>query len=197
MRIRRSKVVCFITLSVLLVAGAWAQEVPDTPETPDSPDTPEAVDTSEAKEVPEAQETPEVQETPEAPAAPPSLVFETTVDFEFVKQTTLEGRAGKVEIRGVEFSSTSSKGGLFSSGDADLSAGIVTSLECSTTAEKKQKLDLVIQFLDSEGALIDRVKNGVSFKSGTKTFETSLKTLKYVVPLIAQVRITVSATGKN
>jgi len=173
-------VVFFIPLLVLLVAGAWAQEVPESAETPDTV---------------EAADAPEAQETPEAPAAAPSLVFETTVDFEFVKQATLDGKAGEVEIRSVEFTSASGKGGLFSSGDADLMAGIVTGLECSTTAEKKQKLDLTIQFLDSEGALIDRVKNGVSLKNGSKVFETSHKTLKYVVPLIAKVQITVSATG--
>ena len=198
-----------MALSVLLVAGAWAQEVPESPDPAESPGTPEATDTPEVQEAPDAQEaadaqqtqdaeeTPETEETPEAPAAAPSLVFETTVDFEFVKHMTLEGKAGEVEIRGVEFSSASGKGGLLSSGDADLQAGIVTSLVCSTTAEKKQKLDLVFQFLDVEGALIDRVKNGVSLKNGTKTCETSLKTLKYVVPLIAQVRITASATGTN
>lgn len=197
MGIHRSTVVCFTALSVLLVIGAWAQEVPETPEPPESPDTAEAADTGAAEEVVEAQEPPEGAESPEAPAAAPSLVFETTVDFEFVKKTTLDGRAGEVEIRAVEFSSASGKGGLFSSGDAELQAGVVTKLECATSAEKKQKLDLVIQFLDAEGALIDRAKNGVSLKSGTKTFETTLKTLKYVVPLIDQVRITASAAGNN
>ena len=192
-----SKVACFIALSVLLVSGAWAQETPEDPETPDSPDTPEAAQTAAAEEVAEAQETPEAEEALEAPAAPPSLVFETKVDFEFVKETVLEGKAGEVEIRGVEFTSASGKGGFFGSGDAELQAGIVTKLECATSADKKQKLDLVIQFLDSEGALIDRVTNGVSLKSGTKIFETNHRTLKYVVPLIAQVQITASATGKN
>jgi len=187
-QIHRSTVVFFVALSVLLVAGAWAQEAPESPETPDAP---------EAADTPEAADAPEGQETPEAPAAPPSLVFETTVDFEFLKRANLDGQAGEVEIRGVEFTSASGKGGLFSSGDADLNAGIVTRLDCSTTAEKKQKLDLVIQFLDSEGVLIDRAKNSVSLKNETKVFETSHKTLKYVVSLIAKVRITVSSTGKN
>jgi len=53
-----SKVACFIALSVLLVAGAWAQETPEDPETSDSPNTPEAAETAAAEEVAEAQETP-------------------------------------------------------------------------------------------------------------------------------------------
>lgn len=188
MRVHRSAVFLIITLAALLGAGAWAQEVPDTPDPPDAP---------QAADAPDAADAPEAEDAPEAPTATQSLVFETTVDFEFVKRTTLDGSAGEVEIRGVEFASASGKGGLFSSSDPDLVAGIVTKLECSTAAETKQKLDVVIQYLDSDGALIDRVKDGVSFKNGTKTFEISRKTLKYVVPLIAQARITVSAGGKS
>jgi len=189
-RIHRSILVFVITLSVFLVGGAWAQEAPESPEAPETPETPAAEEALEAEDAPEA------TEAPEAPAAP-SLVFETTVDFAFVKKTPLDGQAGEVEIRAVEFTSSSGKGGMFSSGDKDLYAGVVAKLECSTTAETKQKPDLVFEFLDKEGALIDRAKNGVSFKKGTKNFETDLKTLKYAVPLIAQVRITASASEKN
>jgi hypothetical protein len=189
--LRRSTIVCFVALSVFLVAGAWAQEETETPATADSARDPEVGDSTQE---PEATQN---QEAPEAPAAAPSLVFESTVDFELVKRIALEGRAGEVEIRGVEFGSASGKGGLFSSGDAELQAGIVTKLECATSADKKQKLDVVIQFLDGDGALIDRVTNGVSLKSGSKTFEIGHRTLKYVVPLIAQVRITVSAAGTS
>jgi hypothetical protein len=178
-------VVFFVILSVFLVAGAWAQEASEAPETPA---------TEEAAEVSEPQETPE---EPAEPEAPPGLVFETTVDFAFVKRASLDGQAGEVEIRGVEFTSASGKGGLFSSGDAELDAGIVIKLECATTADKKQKLDLGFQFFDSDGALIDRTKNSVSLKNESKIFETGHKTLKYVVPLIAKVKITVSSTGKN
>ena len=197
MRIHRSAAAFIFTLFILMVAATWAQEVPESPETPEAA---EAADAPEAAEVPEAAEdaeAPEEQEASETPKAAPSLVFETTVDFAFVKQITLDGRAGQVEVRGIEFTSASGKGGLFSSSDPDLMSGIVTKLQCSTAAETKQKLDLDIQFLDSEGALIDRVTNGISFKSGTKTFETNHKTLKYVVPLIAQVKITVAASAKN
>ena len=67
------------------------------------------------------------------------------MDFEFVKKTVLEGKAGEVETRGVEFNSARGKGGFFSSGDAELQAGIVTKLEYATSADKKQKLDRVME----------------------------------------------------
>jgi hypothetical protein len=171
---------------MFLAFPVWAQETPETPDTPE---------TAEAAETPDEVEAPEEVEAPAEATEPPSLVFEESVDFEFVKKMALDGQAGEVKIRGVEFASSSGKGGVFSSADPELVAGIVVKLECSTAAEKKQKLDLVYEFLDEDGALIDRVKDGKSFKKGTKTFETNLRTLKYVVPLVAQVRITATATG--
>jgi hypothetical protein len=173
--------------ALLFVGGSWAQE---TPESPDSPDAPEAA------EAPDEGEAPEDAEAPAEAAEPPSPVFETTVQFEFVKKSGLEGQAGNVVLRGVEFATATGKGGLFSSADPELVAGVVIKLECATQAEKKQKIDIVYEFLDSEGELIDRVKDGKSFKKGTKTFETTHRTLKYVVPLIAQVRITATAAGE-
>jgi hypothetical protein len=186
MQARKSAVI--LSLLMLLASPVWAQEAPESPEAPAAPD---------AAESPEEPEAPEEAEAPEEPAEPPGPVFESTVDFEFVKKFELDGQAGNVVLRGVEFASASGKGGLFSSADPELVAGVVVKLECSTEAEKKQKLDIVYEFLDTDGALIDRVTDGKSFKNGTKTFETTHRTLKYVVPLIAQVRINVTAAGEN
>ena len=103
---------------VLVTTATLAQEVPETPETP------------------EATPAPEPTVAPE-PTAAPSLVWETTVDFEFVRKIMLEGRVGEVEIRGVEFTSGSSKGGIFGTSGADLKALITARLDCTTAAEKK------------------------------------------------------------
>jgi hypothetical protein len=186
-RIRRALAVFLAIGALLYVGGSWAQETPESPESTDAPEAAEAPDKAEAQEEAEA---------PAQTVEPPGPVYETTVDFEFVKKTALDGQAGQVEIRSVEFASASGKGGLFSSADPELVAGVVVKLECATQAEKKQKIDIVYEFLDSEGELIDRVKDGKSFKKGTKTFETTHRTLKYVVPLIAQVRITTTASGE-
>ena len=125
--------------------------------------------------------------------AAPSLTFETSVDFELVKKIALDGQAGEIELRGVEFTVSAAKGGVLGTSDADLKATIGVLLDCATGAEKKAKLDLTVHFLDADGAVIDRVNNGIGLKSGDKTIETKLTTLKYVVPLIKSARITAVA----
>ncbi len=182
--------------AILTTGGAFAQEVPEEPEAPQAPEAAETAETPQAPEEPEAQEAPEAPEAEEAPAepaAPPSLTFETSVDFEPVKRITLDGRAGDIELRSVEFTVSAAKGGMLGTSDADLKATISVLLECATQAEKKAKLDLTVQFLDAEDNVIDRVDNGISLKSGSKTIETKLTTLKYVVPLIKSVKISAVA----
>jgi hypothetical protein len=176
----------FFTLGVVVAAmmvsaGAFPQDVPEEPDTP------------EAQVAPEASEEAEAPEAPEAPADPPSLTFETSVDFEPVKRITVEGRAGDIELLGVEFTVSAAKGGMLGTSDADLKATIGVLLECATEAEKKAKLDLTVQFLDADGSVIDRVDNSIGLKSGKKTFETKLTTLKYVVPLIKSAKISAVA----
>jgi hypothetical protein len=174
----------------LMTGGAFAQEVPEEPEAPQVPEAPDTPDAAEASQTPEA---PEAPEAPEKPAAQPSLTFETSVGFEPVKKIALDGRAGDIELRGVEFTVSAAKGGVLGTSDADLKATIGVLLECATEAEKKAKFDLTVQFLDAEGNVIDRVDNSIGLKSGSKTFETKQTTLKYVVPLIKTVKISAVA----
>jgi len=181
---RRLCLLAAIALATLVTTGTFAQEVPETPETP------------EATPAPEPTVSPEPTAEPEATAAP-SLVFETTVDFEFVRKIMLEGQVGEVEIRGVEFTSGSGKGGIFGSSDADLKASITARLDCSTTADKKWKIDFTIQYLDGEGNPIDRAKGNASLKAEAKVVEVNHTTLKYVVPLIKKVRISAVGKGKS
>ena len=176
----------FFTLGVVVAAmmvavGAFPQDVPEEPDAP------------EAQVAPEASEETEAPEAPEAQADPPSLTFATSVDFEPVKRIAVEGRAGDIELLGVEFTVSAAKGGMLGTSDADLKATIGVLLECATEAEKKAKLDLTVQFLDADGSVIDRVDNSIGLKSGKKTFETKLTTLKYVVPLIKSAKISAVA----
>jgi hypothetical protein len=128
------------------------------------------------------------------------LVFEETFDFAFNERAALEAKVGAVEIRGVEFAAGSGKSGVikgtFSSGDKDLQSAIVTRLECATTADTKWKLDFLVEFLDADGELIDRTRDNASLKSEAKIVEFSHTTLKWVVPRIAKVRITIEGKGK-
>ena len=134
------------------------------------------------------------------PAAAQGLKFEQTVDYAFNQRVALEGKAGEVEIRGIEFVSGDPKGGLmkstFGSGDADLKSVIITRLECATAAETKWKADITIEFLDADGELIDRVRDGVALKAEAKILEIKHTTLKYAAGKIASARLTVTATGK-
>ena len=170
-----------VVAAMMVAAGAFPQDVPEEPDAP------------EAQVAPEASEEAEAPEAPEAPADPPSLTFATSVDFEPVKRIAVEGRAGDIELLGVEFTVSAAKGGMLGTSDADLKATIGVLLECATEAEKKAKLDLTVQFLDADGSVIDRVDNSIGLKSGKKTFETKLTTLKYVVPLIKSAKISAVA----
>lgn len=184
---QRSVLLVVVLTSFLTVGGAFAQDAPDEPESP------QALETPEAAEAPEAPEEAEAPEAPEEPEAPPSLTFEASVDFEPVKKIAIDGRAGEIELRAVEFTVSAAKGGVLGTSDADLKATIGVLLDCATEAEKKAKINLTVQFVDAEGNVIDRVDNGISLKSGSKTIETKLTTLKYVVPLIASAKISAVA----
>lgn len=192
---KKQRFVMFVAVvaATLMACGVFAQEVPDEPEAPETAEAPEAPEPPEAPEDPEATEAAEAPEAPAEPAAPPSLTFETTIGFEPVKKITLEARAGEIELRAVELTVSAAKGGMLGTSDADLKATISVLVDFATEAEKKAKLDLTVHFLDAEGNVIDRVDNGIGLKSGSKTIETKLTTLKYVVPFIKSVKISAVA----
>ena len=78
--------------------------------------------------------------------------------------------------------------------DGNTARAIRTILGVATAQDdKKAKLDLTVQFLDADGAVIDRVDNSIGLKAGQKTSETKLTTLKYVVPLIKSAKISAVA----
>lgn len=187
MRKQRFHILSMVVASILAAGGAIAQEAPEEPEAPQAPETPEAA------EAPEAPEEADAPDAPAEPAAAPSLTFETSVSFEPVKKIALDGRAGDIELRSVEFTVSAAKGGMLGTSDADLKATISVMLEFATEAEKKAKLDLTVHFIDAEGNVIDRVDNRIGLKSGSKTIETKLTTLKYIVPLIKSAKISAVA----
>ncbi len=186
-------IVLLAALVMLVTAGVIAQEDPATPETPES--APEVATAPEPEEEPEPTASPEPVADAET-AVVSSLLFETTMDFELIKKTSLEGKVGEIEIKGIEFGSKSSKSGIFGTKDADLKASITAHVECSTTAAKKQKIDFTIQFLDGEGNIIDRAVGNGSLKDETKIIEVDHTTLKYVVPQIKKVKISAESKVK-
>jgi len=159
-----------------------------------------ALGTAVAQEAESSQE--EAEPAAEAEAAPEAETaagtdFETTVDFSPLNGVSLDGSAGEIDVRRIEFEVAGAKGGgikgAFSSGDADMNAIITTRLGCATKATTKWKIDILVEFLDADGKVIDRVGNSVSLKNNEKTFDFKHTTLRWAVDHIDKVRITVQA----
>lgn len=177
--------VLVMVFALFLIAGpATAQEAEPTEE-------PEAAVEAEAAE--------EAEDTVEAEAAPeqPGPEFKSTVKFSPLNQIDLDGAAGEITVRSVEFEVAGAKGGgitgAFSSGDADMQAIITTRLGCATTADTKVKFDILIEFLDQDGQVIDRKGAKENLKNNDKVFNVKHTTLRWAVDHIDQARITVTA----
>ena len=158
-----------------------------------------ALGTAVAQEAESSQEAEPAAEAEAAPEAETSAGtdFGTTVDFSPLNGVTLDGSTGEIDVRRVEFEVAGAKGGgikgAFSSGDADMNAIITTRLGCATKATTKWKIDILVEFLDADGKVIDRVGNSVSLKNNEKTFDFKHTTLRWAVDHIDKVRITVQA----
>ncbi len=158
-----------------------------------------ALGTAVAQEAESSQEAEPAAEAEAAPEAETSAAtkFETTVDFSPLNGVSLDGSAGEIDVKRVEFEVAGAKGGgikgAFSSGDADMNAIITTRLGCATKATTKWKIDILVEFLDADGKVIDRVGNSVSLKNNEKTFDFKHTTLRWAVDHIAKARITVQA----
>jgi hypothetical protein len=180
---------CWLVVIMTLgfAAEMWAQE-----ETP--PQEPAAVEQAAAAEVPAAEGAAATE--PAAAPAPPGTEFATTVDFSLTGPIALSGVVGEVEIRSIEFVRANAKTGMikgaFSSNNDDLKSDITIRLSCATEAVKKWKLDVMVEFLDGEGNVIDRATNSISIKSEAKIFDFKLTTLAWVVPHIKQVKLSIS-----
>lgn len=183
MQIPRVFFLSVLFVAALLTVGAFAQEADETPETPEVTTAPDSEVDTDAEAEAESTE-------------PPGLSFETTVDFELLKHFDLEGSAGEVEFRGVEFTVSAAKGGVLGTSDADIKATIGVLLDCSTEAKKKAKFDFTVQFFDEEGALVDRLIDSANIKDESKIVKFKHTTLKYAVPMITTAKITAVYKGK-
>jgi hypothetical protein len=131
------------------------------------------------------------------PETTASSTFQTIVDFGPLKSTDLDGKAGEIEVNGVDFAVANAKGGgikgTFSSDDAEMLVVITTTFSCATSADTKQKFDMRVEFLDKDGQVIDRAMNSDSLKNNDKKFGIKHSTLKWALDHIVTARITVNA----
>ena len=105
------------------------------------------------------------------------------------------GESGCKVSLSVEFEVAGAKGGgiagAFSSGDAEMQAIITTRLTLENSADTKVKFDAMVEFLDTDGQVIDRTVSSDNFKKNQKTFDIKHTTLRWAVDHIDQARITV------
>jgi hypothetical protein len=154
-----------------------------------------------------AQEAEPAEETEAAPEAatstageaapePAGTDFEATVKFSQLQKVSLDGSAGAIEVQSVEFEVAGAKGGgitgAFSSADAEMQAIITTRLTLKNSADTKVKFDATVEFLDTDGQVIDRTMSSDNFKKNEKTFDIKHTTLRWAVDYIDQARITVT-----
>ena len=157
----------------------------------------EAEPAQEAELAQEAEATSEADDSAEAAAAPEAggTDFTATVKFSQLQKVALDGSAGEIEALGVEFEVAGAKGGgiggVFSSADNEMQAIITTRLTLRTAAGTKVKFDMMVEFVDTDGQVIDRAMNSDSFKKNEKTFNIKHTTLRWAVDHIAEARITV------
>ena len=156
----------------------------------------EAESSQEAEPATEAEPAAESEAAPEAESSA-KTDFVTTIDFSPLNGIDLDGSVGEIDVKRVEFEVAGAKGGgikgAFSSADADMNAIITTRLRCATKSATKWKIDILVEFLDADGKVIDRVGNSVSLKNNEKNFDFKHTTLRWAVDHIAKARISVQA----
>ena len=181
----------FFISTIFFLGTAAAQETEPAPEAEPTQETETAQENAaqaEAEASPEGEAEPQAAETD----------FETTVKFSQLQKTSLGGRAGEIGVEAVEFEVAGAKGGgitgALSSADAAMQAVITTRLTLKQSADAKVKFDMMVEFLDKDGRVIDRTMNSDNFKKGERTFDYKHTTLRWAVDYIDQARITVKQT---
>jgi hypothetical protein len=137
-----------------------------------------------------------VAQDDETEVAEPSTHFEKTVEFSHLKVISLDGKVGEVDVKSVEFTVANKKsGGVMGIGgsDTEIEAVITTRLACATTATTKWKLDMMVEFLDEDGNVIDRVTNSDGIKNNEKKIDFKHTTLRWALSHIKNARVTVNA----
>ncbi len=136
------------------------------------------------------------QEEDQEPDAAPSTLFEKTVAFSHLKVISLDGTVGEIDVKSVEFTVANKKSGSvmgLGGSDNELEAVITTRLSFVTTATTKWKLDMMVEFLDEDGNVIDRATNSDSIKKNEKKIDFKHTTLRWALEHIKEARVTVAA----
>jgi hypothetical protein len=124
-----------------------------------------------------------------------SLRAERVLTYATGKSFPLSVKIGPVSIQSVEFSDRGrGGGGLTSVLRSAVVSETATTIRSHFLAENPTSDDwqvtFTLEFLDKSGKLIDRASRKEKWDAEAKPFDFDHPILQYVVPLIAQVRIT-------
>ncbi len=128
------------------------------------------------------------------------LRFKKTVGFKLDTTVELGAEVGPLFVESVEFENrgagtTKSKifGVLRRSGSADTTITLRCAFEVENPVKDEWDLTATIEFLDSKGELIDRVRSSRDFEGEADTWTIDHTILGYVIPLIDDVKIELQA----
>jgi hypothetical protein len=130
-----------------------------------------------------------------------SLSAERTVEYKTAKTIELKAQVGPVKVHSVEFQNLGR--GYGQGGFSSKMRGGGTGSEVTTTIRShflvenpdsdEWEVTFVIEYLDKNGKVIDRVTKKSSWEGEAKPFDFDHQLLEYVLPAIDQVKIKLEA----
>ena len=125
-----------------------------------------------------------------------SLRAERVVSYAIGKPVPVSAKVGPVSIQSVEFtdrgraSSPSGLTNLVRPSVSEASTTIRSHFLVENPSADEWEVSFTLEFLDKSGALIDKATKKSTWEGEAKPFDFDHVILQYVVPSIAQVRIT-------
>jgi hypothetical protein len=131
---------------------------------------------------------------PSARAQESSLRAERIVPFATGKATPLKVKVGPVNVQSVEFSDRGRAGtGLLRATVPETATTLRGHFVVENPAAEEWDVTFTLEFRDKAGKVIDRVVKKSSWEGEAKPLDVDHAILSYVVPMIADVRITFEA----
>jgi hypothetical protein len=124
--------------------------------------------------------------------------FQRTIDFATPKTVKLDGVVGPVKISTIELAdlgrghaSSGIAGRMRPGSDSEASTTLRAQFIVDNPSSDEWQLTLTLELLDKNGKVIDKLTKKKDYDDETATWSIEHPLLEYVMPLIAQMRITV------
>ena len=135
----------------------------------------------------------------DAAAQESTLTAVRTVDFRSARTMDLKTTVGPVLVATVEFTdvgnaATSGRAGRLKVGnDSQASTLLKARIHAENPSADEWAVTFVIEFLDKNGAVVDKITKRSTWEGEVKTYEFEHPMLAYAVQLIERVRISMEA----